>query len=145
MNSLDAMSSVKETAFTIIRGQFSDVLTMFLRKDLNTLLGDKSELSCKICAYADKETGEQPENLLIIEHALIILNRCLIFQIDSLITDSPESLFLQSLLDVQKFEFGVSDVIAVCIWDEFKVLIDQTSQSKVDSKQIRFCTLSNVT
>ena len=45
MNSLDAMSSVKETAFTIIRGQFSDVLTMFLRKDLNTLLGDKSELA----------------------------------------------------------------------------------------------------
>jgi len=79
MNSLDAMSSVKETAFTIIRGQFSDVLTMFLRKDLNSLLGDKSELSCKLCAYEDKETGEKPENLLIIEHALIILNRCLIF------------------------------------------------------------------
>ena len=79
MNSLDAMSCVKETAFTIIRGQFSDVLTMFLRKDLNTLLGDKSTLNCKICAYEDKETGEGAEPLLIIEHALILLNRCLIF------------------------------------------------------------------
>ena len=52
---------------------------MFLRKDLNTLLGDKSELSCKLCAYKDKDTGEAPEKLLIIEHALIILNRCLTF------------------------------------------------------------------
>ena len=93
MSSLDIMSTVKETAFTIIRGQFSDVLTMFLRKDLNTLLGDKSSLSCKICSYSNKETGTG-ENLLIIEHALIILNRCLIFQIHSLICDKTESLFI---------------------------------------------------
>lgn len=105
---------------------------MFLRKDLNTLLGDKSELSCRLCSYSDCESGS--ESLLIIEHALMILNRCLIFQIESLITDSSESLFLQSLLDVDKFEFGVSDVIQVCIWDEFKTLIEKTIESKVDSK-----------
>ena len=42
MISLDRMSTVRETSFTIIRGQFSEVLTMFLRKDLNVLLGDDS-------------------------------------------------------------------------------------------------------
>lgn len=78
MNSLDIMSSLKETSFTLIRGQFSDVLTMFLRKDLNDLLGDKSQLSCKICSYKGVE-GHEGQNLLIIEHALIILNRCLNF------------------------------------------------------------------
>lgn len=132
MNSLDAMSTNKETAFTIIRGQFADVLTMFLRKDLNNLLGDKSELSCKLCSYSDCESGS--ESLLILEHALMILNRCLIFQIDSIITDSSENLFIQSLFDVEKFEFGVSDIIQVCIWDEFKTLIEKTIESKQDSK-----------
>lgn len=51
-------------------------MTMFLRKDLNSLLGDTSHLSCKKCSYAIN--GEPPENLMIIEHALMILNRCLI-------------------------------------------------------------------
>lgn len=77
MNTLDSMSSIKETAFAIIRGQFSDVLTMFLRKDLNDLLGDESERSCKCCSYT--EGTKDKENLLIIEHALLILNRCLNF------------------------------------------------------------------
>lgn len=76
MATLDAMSTIKETAFAIIRGQFSDVLTMFLRKDLNELLGDNSERSCKICSYSKDESEE---NLLIVEHALLILNRCLKF------------------------------------------------------------------
>lgn len=56
MKSLDVMSTVKETAFTIVRGQFADVLTMFLRKDLNSLLGDNSQLSCKVCNY--QEAGD---------------------------------------------------------------------------------------
>jgi len=81
MRSLDAMSVLKEAAITIVRGQFSDVLTMFLRKDLNSLLGDKSEMSCNICSYGG-------ETLLIIEHALLILNRCLIQQIDAVITNT---------------------------------------------------------
>lgn len=76
MNSLDEMSMVKETAFGILRGQFSEVLTMFLRKDLNSLLGDSSELTCKLCSYS--ENNQSSETLLIMEHALIILNRCLI-------------------------------------------------------------------
>ena len=75
IGTIDSMSTVKETAYAIIRGQFSEVLTMFLRKDLNELLGDNSERSCKECSYS--EEGE--ENLLIIEHALLILNRCLKF------------------------------------------------------------------
>jgi len=57
----------------------------------------------------------------------MILNRCLIYQIRSLITgrkDSSKLLF--SLLDMQEFEFGVSDIIQICIWDEFKQVIEQS-------------------
>ena len=79
MNSLDVMSTITQTAFTIIRGQFSEVLTTFLRKDLNSILGDESQLSCEQCSYADDDTPATPENLLILEHALTILNRCLVF------------------------------------------------------------------
>lgn len=46
MQSLDSMSVLKEAALSIVRGQFSDVLTMFLRKDLNSLMGDQSQISC---------------------------------------------------------------------------------------------------
>jgi hypothetical protein len=123
MNTLDSMSSIKETAFAIIRGQFSEVLTMFLRKDLNDLLGDESQRSCKLCSYT--EDGKDQESLLIIEHALLILNRCLNFQINSLIQNKKAiNNIIISILDVENFEYGVSDVIQVCIWDEFKVTIE---------------------
>ena len=135
MATLDAMSTIKETAFAIIRGQFSDVLTMFLRKDLNELLGDNSERSCNICSYSKEETDE---NLLIVEHALLILNRCLKFQINAIITNQTESILLMSILDVKNFEYGVSDLIQVCIWDEFKITIDKALQKKINSKEIRW-------
>lgn len=115
MNSLDSMSTVKQTAHTIVRGQFQDVMTMFLRKDLNSLLGDNSHLSCKKCSYAIN--GEAPESLMIIEHALMILNRCLIQEQHALITDNTSQLFVASLIGNQTtdIEFGVSEVIEVCI------------------------------
>jgi hypothetical protein len=134
MATLDAMSTIKETAFAIIRGQFSDVLTMFLRKDLNELLGDNSERSCKQCSYSE----ECEENLLIVEHALLILNRCLKFQINALIQNQTENALLLSILDVKNFEYGVSDIIQVCIWDEFKITIDAALQRKQNSKEIRW-------
>lgn len=55
MRTLDAMSTVQETALAIVRGQFSEVLTMFLRKDLNDLLGDNSESCCKLCSYVEDD------------------------------------------------------------------------------------------
>ena len=140
MRSLDAMSILKEAAITIVRGQFSEVLTMFLRKDLNSLLGDKSEISCQVCSYGG-------ETLLIIEHALLILNRCLIQQIDAVITNTTQAQFLYSLFEDSEaeIEYGVSDVIQVCIWDEYKTVIEQTFNEKQKSSQIRFCTLSFLT
>lgn len=75
------------------------MLTTFLRKDLNSILGDESQLSCEQCSYADDDTPAVPENLLILEHALTILNRCLVFQIQAIISDKTDVLFLHSLLD----------------------------------------------
>lgn len=43
-----------------------------------------------------------------------------------------------SLLDVKNFEYGVSDLIQVCIWDEFKITIDKALQKKINSKEIRW-------
>jgi hypothetical protein len=43
-----------------------------------------------------------------------------------------------SLLDVKNFEYGVSDLIQVCIWDEFKITIDNVFQKKINSKDIRW-------
>ena len=90
-------------------------MTMFLRKDLNSLMGDTSHLSCKKCSYGIND--EEPENLLILEHALIILNRCLIQEQHALITDNTSQLFVASLIGNQDtdIEFGVSEVIQVCI------------------------------
>lgn len=59
---------------------------MFLRKDLNDILGDYSEQGCSICSYKEETQGLNEmdmqsnfQNLLIIEHALLILNRCLTY------------------------------------------------------------------
>jgi hypothetical protein len=38
-----------------LKGQFSEVLTLFLRKDLNQLMGNDSQLSCKKCGYVDEK------------------------------------------------------------------------------------------
>lgn len=46
-----------------------------------------------------------------------------------------------SILDVENFEYGVSDVIQVCIWDEFKVTIEQAAKTG----QIRWCTFNFLT
>jgi hypothetical protein len=43
-------------------------------------------------------------------------------------------------LDFEKFEFGVNDVIQVCIWDEFKQIVNEALINKKNSKDIRFCT-----
>lgn len=82
-----------------MRGQFQDVMTMLLRKDLNSLMGDSSELSCKKCSYGIN--GEEPESLLILEHALVILNRCMILEQRALITDNTQELFMASVIGNQ--------------------------------------------
>ena len=46
MSTIDKLSTLKESSIAILRGQFSEVVVMFLRKDLNSLLGDNSELAC---------------------------------------------------------------------------------------------------
>ena len=82
MKSLNAMSTVKETAITLIQGQFSETLMVFLQSDeLNDLLG-----SFKIVDEND-DPQDKREKMLIIDHALVIMNRCLNFQVQALITD----------------------------------------------------------
>ena len=39
MNYLDSMSTTKETAFTILQGQFSDTFALVLGEELNKLIG----------------------------------------------------------------------------------------------------------
>jgi hypothetical protein len=50
---------------------------------------------------------------MVLEHALIILNRCLIQEQHALITDNTSQLFVASLIGNQDtdIEFGVSEVI----------------------------------
>mmetsp|Transcript_16423 Transcript_16423/g.27832 ORF Transcript_16423/g.27832 Transcript_16423/m.27832 type:complete len:263 (+) Transcript_16423:1055-1843(+) len=130
MITLDAMSTVRETAYIVVQGQFSDVLTLFLRNDLNQIMGDSLRRSCKICAsidhsnYANKEAIEK---LKIMEHALLILNRCLIFQLNGLITNSQEDkVVLQMLKETQSFQYGASEMIEMCVQDEFRLLVEAT-------------------
>ncbi len=40
---LDSVSCQKGTAITVINGEFTQIISMFLRKDLNDILGDYSE------------------------------------------------------------------------------------------------------
>ena len=76
------MSTVKETAITLIQGQFSQTLIVFLQSDeLNDLLG-----SFKIGADSN-DPNESIESMLIIDHGLMIMNRCLKFQVEALITN----------------------------------------------------------
>lgn len=49
---LDSVSCLKSTAITVINGEFTQIISMLLRKDLNDILGDYSEQSCKICSYS---------------------------------------------------------------------------------------------
>jgi hypothetical protein len=88
MKTMDELSTIEQMSTNILRGKFSEVLTMFLRKDLNALIGDESELSCSKCSYAETE-GE--DKLLIIDHAMIILNRCLIPQVKSAIENTIDA------------------------------------------------------
>jgi hypothetical protein len=60
------------------------------------------------------------QNLLIIEHALLILNRCLTYQVNALIRNKMENLLIYSLLEDQKLGIGVNEVIEVVVWDELK-------------------------
>lgn len=48
-------------------------------------------------------------------------------------------------MDFEKFDFGVNDVIQVCIWDEFKQLVTDALVNKKNSKDIRFCTFDYIT
>ena len=57
MKTLDAMSTGKEAAFTILRGQLADTIHVFLQKDLNWI-GNQLELNCDICNYSDSEKGD---------------------------------------------------------------------------------------
>jgi len=85
-------------------------MIMFLRKDLNSLLGDNSELACKHCSYSNDEGSD---SLLIQEHALIILNRCLNFQVRATLTNCQEVLYLMGVIEsnVSNPEIGVTEVL----------------------------------
>lgn len=140
MTNLDKMSCEMTTAFTILRGQFSEVLTMFLRKDLNLLLGDTSRLSCEDCSY-----GPESESLSILEHTLVIVNRCLIQQILAVFSDKTDSLFLCQMVanKNERMEIGVPEVTHMCIWDEFRLQIQSSLQQKPES--LKFSTLALLT
>jgi hypothetical protein len=48
-------------------------------------------------------------------------------------------------MDIDKFDFGVNDIIELCIWDEFKLLVNDALINKKNSKDLRFCTFNYIT
>ena len=170
MDTLDALSTIKTTAFTVVQGSFSDVIVLFLREDFNSLMGDDNRRSCSKCASMDlREEGdknsESVEKLKIVEHALLILNRCLTYHLNGLLEDSPIN---KCLIEVVKLKGGenklnISESIESCIQDEFKTMIERTVRDiekiniakklkqksfeleKEISNKLRFTTLSLLT
>jgi len=49
--------------------------------------------------------------MLIIDHALVLLNRCLNYQVDALITNQIEALVLMTLIEDKEAQFGVNSDI----------------------------------
>lgn len=95
MLTLDSLSCIKELSSHILRGQFQDVLTVMLRKDFVQMIGNSSSLQCRQCAYG---TEGEPDNFMISEHTLVLVNRCLVHQLHAIVTDNWSQLYLTSLL-----------------------------------------------
>lgn len=95
MLTLDQLSTIKELSYNILRGNFQDVLTILLRKDFVQIMGDSSSIFCRECAYS---TDDEPDNFMISEHTLILLNRCLTHQLQAIITNNLSQLFIASIL-----------------------------------------------
>ena len=144
MTTLDIMSTGKEAAFTILRGQLADTIHVFLQKDLNWIGNQLEQVSD---AHKDIEKGDN--KIQILEYALIILNRCLVQQIHAIVTDTQEALFLYQLPDEEgitpAIEFGVNDAIQLCIWDEFKIQVEEAVKCKTDCKNMRYMTFALLT
>ncbi len=78
MQTFDKMSTQSETAFVVLQGHFSEVLILFLRPDLNKIIGPQASRVNDECATLPG-VPDSREKLLIMEHALMVLNRCLNF------------------------------------------------------------------
>lgn len=134
MKSFNAMSTVKQTAITLIQGQLSETLMVFLQSDeINDLLG-----SFKI---VDDDPQDKREKMLIIDHALVIMNRCLGFQVEALITDQIAQLLVMTIMEDKQATFGVNKALQDLLWSKFRVMVEQASEAKTNSNESRFCSL----
>lgn len=104
MKSFNAMSTLKQTAITLVQGHLSETLMVFLQSDeINDLLG-----SFKI---VDDDPQDKREKMLIIDHALVIMNRCLGFQVEALITNEISELIVITIIEDKQAKFGVNKAL----------------------------------
>ena len=107
---------------------------VFLQSDeINDLLG-----SFKI---VDDDPQDKREKMLIIDHALVIMNRCLGYQVEALITDQISALVVMTIIEDKEAQFGVNKALQDLLWNKFKVMIEQASEAKTNSNESRFCSL----
>lgn len=81
----------------LLTGKFSDLLSLFFRKDLNAIIGEYPEQHCKICSYADENV-----KIPIYEHVLKIMNRGLTNQVNNVIKDEFVDLVVNSFISDKK-------------------------------------------
>mmetsp|Transcript_6164 Transcript_6164/g.9939 ORF Transcript_6164/g.9939 Transcript_6164/m.9939 type:complete len:195 (-) Transcript_6164:533-1117(-) len=124
MQTFDKMSTSSETAFVVLQGHFSELLMLFLRGDLNKIIGPQAHRVCEQCSNLPGIPNSQ-EKLLIMDHALVVLNRCLNYQLEGLINNSVDpELIMQLKKEQPNFDFGVFPEIEQILIDEYNTALD---------------------
>ncbi|CDW87758.1 mynd finger [Stylonychia lemnae] len=147
--SLDVLSTFKVTSLTLLQGQFSEIIALYLKvnlnynfdlyqRDLSILLGENSEFICKECCCIQIDENNNPQ-ITLAQHALIIVNRSLTFQQQALMLNQKEDLINVGGLEEEKADFKVEPRITNAIIDEMKIELDQ-SQAR-EYKNLNFQTL----
>ena len=115
---LERSSYHKEQCINLIKGQFAQLLQMFLVKEVNSMVRDYPGL-CETCQYAGDGVVVSVQ-----EHALMILNRCLTNQVNIIIRDKIDKVLAVSFVQDQPLSFGVSEQIVAVLWEELGLQIN---------------------